>query len=105
VSSTYGWIITRDFLAEGDADTLNINGDVGITGPRDISPSMTLRLHHGHGRKFRMYDEDGELYYEGRILGDLRESEGDPLTDFGAPNAGCTRYAEWQDGEWVGVIS
>jgi hypothetical protein len=34
-----------------------------------------------------MYDDDGELYYEGYSLAG---SDFGPLWDFGMPNAGCT---------------
>jgi hypothetical protein len=40
------------------------------------------------GERFRMKDDDGQVYYHGRIAGDYDGFE--PLDDFGAPNAGCT---------------
>ena len=47
--------------------------------------------------KFRMYDDDGILYYEGISTND---SSFGPLDDYGMPNAGCTeiRYWEKRDG-------
>lgn len=41
----------------------------------------------GYTNAFRMYDDDGELYYSGWAKPD---TEFDPLEDFGTPNAGCT---------------
>lgn len=38
--------------------------------------------------KFRMFDDDGVLYYEGEMNEFCDGLE--PLTDFGMPNAGCT---------------
>ena len=48
---------------------------------------------HGKGKlhKFRMYDDDGNLYYEGVCT----ELEFDPLDDYGMPNAGCTYMKYW----------
>jgi hypothetical protein len=45
------------------------------------------------GRAFAMYDDDGELYYRGRIWTAAEpgtEADFGPLDDFGTPNAGCT---------------
>lgn len=42
----------------------------------------------GFTESFKMYDDDGELYYSGYAKPD---ADFDPLDDFGMPNAGCTR--------------
>lgn len=57
-------------------------------------------LKAGEGQRFRMYDDDGELYYDGRIVGDYDGFE--PLDDFGMPNVGCTniRYLNANTGAW-----
>lgn len=99
MASSYGWIITEDHTEEG-------NGDAGTIGPRDIDTRIELELHRGHGRAFRMYDDDGELYYSGRIIGhgtypDLGEEAFRPLDDFGTPNAGATEIRYWVDGSLV----
>lgn len=106
--STYCWIITRDFLAENDDES-----EVGVIGPHDASDNQINKLKAGLGKRFRMYDDDGELYYEGRIVfkygldGEVEHRKVDgfkglvccagvpeegfgPLDDFGRPNAGCT---------------
>lgn len=60
-------------------------------------------LKAGKGEKFKMYDDDGELYYEGRIVGeDYHQLE--PLDDFGMGNAGCTdiRYKN-EKGIWESI--
>ena len=41
-----------------------------------------------YGVTFQMFDDDMNLYYEGKIVGDYTGFE--PLDDFGIPNAGCT---------------
>lgn len=87
----YGWIIDVDHDADNDEPLATNSNAVGLTGPRNINPEDQQALKNGGGRRFRMYDDDGELVYEGRFIGD---SEGDdgfgPLDDFGAPNYGCT---------------
>lgn len=49
--------------------------------------------------KFRMFDDDGNLYYEGVASGKDLE----PLYDYGMPNAGCTYIQFFEDGKWVTV--
>ena len=69
----------KDHTAEGPAGTYQ-NAE-GITGPKRPSPSKENEA------GFKMYDGDGELYYEGVISG--KYSGFEPLDDFGRPNAGC----------------
>jgi len=90
MSSKYGWIITKDHLAE-DMGSIDFppRDDTNVLGPRDITPRLRRDLLSPEKcENFRMYDDDGELYYEGRITGDYEGFE--PLDDFGTPNAGCT---------------
>lgn len=87
------WIITKDKI-ESDA--------VGVTGPRIATENDIARLKAGEGKRFRMLDDDGEIYYYGRWLEDSEcsgpyedgyygaEPEFSPLDNFGRPNAGCT---------------
>ena len=82
----YGWVITKDHIADSKAPLKTNCNAVGISGPYGCpfdDDHITAR-----GRKFKMFDDDGELYYEGYMLG---ENEFGPLEDFGMPNAGCTR--------------
>lgn len=74
MASTYNWTITRDYIGSG--------AETGLTGPFNKS------RHTENETEFRMYDDDGELYYAGKIRGDFDGFE--PLDDFGMPNAGCT---------------
>jgi hypothetical protein len=83
--SKYGWLITRDHLAESDEDT---HTTAGISGPRGISDAMLSDLRNGKGTAFRMYDDDEELYVSGRIIGDFDGFE--PLDDYGVGGLGCT---------------
>ena len=74
MASIYNWVIIRDYIDNG--------AETGLTGPRNKS------LHTENETEFRMYDDDGELYYAGKIWGDFDGFE--PLDDFGMPNAVCT---------------
>jgi hypothetical protein len=90
----YGWIITVDHIE---------NSEKPVIGPSGISPELTAHLNKNQGQKFKMYDDDGELYYSGRIIGDYSGFE--PLDDYGTPNAGCTEIKLYNStsNEWETV--
>ena len=98
------WIITKDHIAEPDAPKPSNRNAVGIIGPRNARLTGLEILNHPQGRKFRMRDDDGELYYEGIMVvtpEDGDEGEFRPLSDFGTPNAGATTIEyQKQDGTW-----
>ena len=50
--------------------------------------------------KFRMFDDDGELYYEGYSNDKDSEKAFDPLDHFGMPNAGCTEIKYLENELW-----
>jgi hypothetical protein len=82
MAARYGWIITADVL---DGRT------VSITGPRDITAEQIARLNAGEGAQFRLKDDDGEIYFEGRFVGDEKSEDAfGPLDDYGLPDSGCT---------------
>lgn len=89
-----GWTITRDVL--GDEPEA-----VGVVGPRSYGDAPTdakaLPI------RFRLLDDDGEVYYEGRMneaaMDAFGYSDEDPLHGFGAPNAGCTSLQYFTSGE------
>jgi hypothetical protein len=90
-----GWIIDRDHLADASARAPSNANAVGMRGPYDYEgdgSELTLA--------FQMKDDDGILYYEGRMHEDCEGFE--PLDDFGMPNAGCTSIwlknakSEWE---------
>lgn len=110
--SNYAWIIDKDHLATRPDD----RDDKGTMGPRNAPQDMLDQLNSDPkaGRQFKIYDDDGELYYTGRILGVVLDDtiyrdgtpEGEradfgPLWDFGTPNAGAVeiRYRN-EAGEW-----
>jgi hypothetical protein len=94
----YGWIIDTDHIEGGRSN--------GTMGPRDISPNIELMLETDKkcGKRFRMFDDDGELYFSGRLLFGTDadgEVEFAPLDDFGTPGAGCTEIRYLEAGKWV----
>lgn len=90
----YGWIID---WADPDIFSDRMDLEKGRIGPRDISPELLADLKAGKGEEFEMYDDDNNLYYKGRIVGDYDGFE--PKDDFGGPNAGVTGIK--LSGKWV----
>ena len=99
---TYAWIIDKDHIKnESEPEGTNCNAK-GVCGPRGATEAEIESLKNGAGTKFRLFDDDNNLYYEGRLLGDPESEDGfGPLDDFGMPNAGCT-YIEYKNanGKW-----
>lgn len=106
----YAWIIDTDHLAD-TSEHEGTNGNAkGITGPRTAPDWMCEALKTGKSESdlrsngemsfpvwiypFEMSDDDGELYYSGRLMVTV-SSDGTeeacyaPLGNFGMPNAGC----------------
>ncbi len=79
------WIITKDHIPDGSDRT----GYKSPSFPQDLDPN-SLPI------KFRMYDDDGNLYYEGRMT----EADFEPLDDFGRPDAGCTELRFLNNNQW-----
>ena len=85
-----GWIIDIDHMADPTAKTGTNQNAVGLVGPSDYSGDGNELTH-----KFRLLDDDGVVYYEGRS-GD--DSDFGPLEDFGTPNAGASTIQYWVAG-------
>lgn len=112
--ANHAWIIDRDYTEHTGDHEPRFNphtnrhehsvpkqfDTVDVRGPRRIHPEAEARLLAGKGQAFQMWDDDGILYYSGRWFENL-ESEGftdasdfgahsgNPLEDYGEPNAGC----------------
>ncbi len=84
----YGWRITEDHISDDGHEE-------GTEGPSGLPSELSDKLDAEDGQEFKMYDDDGVLYYEGLITGDYTGFE--PLDDFGKPNAGCTDIMYWND--------
>jgi hypothetical protein len=98
------WTITKDFIADPAARQPSNANAVGMVGPCNAKLTAAQIIAHPEGRKFRIKDGDGEVYYEGVMVvtdDDGEETEFRPLDDFGKPNAGATDI-EYQrlDGTW-----
>ena len=88
------WAVTYDHL-EGKESK--------VSGPRGVTLSHSEIVNHPDAQKFRMLDDDGNVYYTGFcIVGGEYESDFAPLDDYGAPNAGCTgiQYQDGPNGSW-----
>ena len=77
------WTITKDLIDDGKK--------VGTSSCNFDEAKVALLKH-----RFRLLDDDGEIYYEG--LSDNCDSQRafDPLDDFGQGYAGCTEI-DWFD--------
>lgn len=53
-----------------------------------------------NGKAFRLYDDDGELYYEGRFLMHPDHHTGFEPLDWAMPNVGCTEIKYREQGRW-----
>lgn len=102
VNFPYCWVITKDRLGDPKAPKATSSNALGLYGPSTaIEAHKVVTLMRGD--KFRMYDDDGELYYEGKLLIDRQNPDitlFEPLDDFGF-EAGCTgiQYKD-ENGVW-----
>ena len=97
----YGWIITDDKITDGKAKPGTCDNAVGVIGPHGVDTDIINRLKNGEGEKFRMYDDDKEHYYSGRIIQSKHTSGFEPMEDFGAANAGCTEIRYFENHKWT----
>ena len=100
----YAWVIDVDHLAgEGAEPGIIATNAATVTGPRDAPGELLAALKDGSGIQFRMFDDDGELYYTGRFVpADLSDGEEGfgPLDDFGMPNAGAVTVKYKREAGW-----
>ena len=92
----FGWVIT--WVNEEFLD----HSEVGTIGPRNLT--ATAEEIKAKGRQFKMFDDDGILYYEGYCLCDDDESLFMPLDNFGRPNAGCTEIHYKNDEGYYDIL-
>lgn len=92
------WTITRDHLADPQAQPGTNANAVGLVGPRGATLTADEIVVNPKAVAFRLYDDDRVICYQGYLLG---EDEFAPQDDFGEPNAGCTHTEiKGADGEW-----
>jgi hypothetical protein len=107
----FGWLIIRDYRHEAHhptcPDSPACSADVcGSEGPAErMTQDISDRLHiHREGLPFRLFDGDGTLFYEGRLIVPEGQEDGPALfapLDWAKGYAGCTTltYAD-EHGEW-----
>ena len=81
------WIITTDRID---------NGEKAGTSSRNYNEANAALLRH----RFRLLDDDGEIYYEGMSDDCGSQRAFAPLDDFGKGYAGCTEIHYFTDGVW-----
>ena len=94
------WTVTKDLLAEPDAPAGTNRNAAGVVGPSAATLTAEQITSHPRAVRFRMRDDDGELCYEGAMVGDDLFA---PLDDFGMPNAGCTSVEVFDGRRWTTV--
>ncbi len=80
------FIIDKDHIDNGESNN-------SLHGEADEKFKHLLTEH------FRLYDDDGELYYEGRCTSQMTEAAFAPL-DWAMANAGCTDLQYLNKGKW-----
>lgn len=105
----YAWIITEDNLYHPEH---SISDESGKSGPSNASAGLINGLNdpmsdiYRNAYEFRMYDDDGILYYTGRLFITRDAIPGEwqlmaPLYEFGGPNAGATLIKYTNHPEWT----
>jgi hypothetical protein len=95
-------IIDKDFIDAGRAgSTLEETPQYGVEKVLGIDPSIPST---GKLVPFRLYDDDGELYYEGRLTDDDECENQSAALRFGEADAGCTTILVEREGVWTQEI-
>ena len=95
--SEYAWMVNYDHLE---------HERICVIGPHNATQAQQEILMHPRTNadklaKFRIYDDDGELYFSGYFLGDSEsEYAFGPLDDYGMPDSGATEIRYLRGEEW-----
>ena len=93
-----GWIILHDYLYDPEFDLDSREGAVSRGWNQDVANLATLR--------FRLYDDDGNLYYEGMLVDDDECRSQMAALDYGMYDAGCTYVMVYRPDEgWTQEIA
>jgi len=95
------WCITRDFIDDGYSVGV-CSPDCAINFNKKTLSSKISEIEAEMPFRFRMLDDDDELYYIGYSSDNETINAFDALDDFGIPNAGCTeiQYFNQNNGQW-----
>lgn len=87
------WKITHDYLA-GEIGGISSVG-VGSIGIETVGEATLTE-------RFKLYDDDGVLYFAGISDDSTSQNAFDPLDDFAQPDSGCTeiRYLNRATGKY-----
>lgn len=83
------WVITKDHIDGGSKHS-------AVGAPSDRAQEIIKS-----GTAFRLYDDDGELYYEGRFLMHPEHHTGFEPLDWAMNNMGCTEIKYFEQGRWA----
>lgn len=106
IVSDYAWVVDKDYISDetpvDDWGKLSAAVAVDVCGPSDATDAQIERA-RSEGKAFRMYDDDGILYYSGRCWTAEPDSEElfGPLDDYGMPNAGAVVIKYREGNRWV----
>jgi len=91
------WKIDRDYIYDPEIDG-RWGGKTAAGRVRSRSWDKYPERQKDATMRFRMLDDDGNIYYGGRCTPD---TEFEPLWDFGMPNAGAVTIQFKENGKWV----
>jgi hypothetical protein len=88
------WIITKDFLWEEGDDV-----------PSRANKVKSQNFNHDYFYlqelvKFYLFDDDGELYYEGMMTKKYLDDYGFGPLDWAMADSGCTYMEYYENGVW-----
>lgn len=100
----YSWIITEDCMHDASFDFSRDQAGTSNNGTKTVEEMLKKSIHSSTEdmKLFRLYDDDGNKYYEGVYVGEDEDMFA-PLDDFGGPNAGCTEIRYLENGEWSAI--
>lgn len=89
---TIFWIITKDHIEDGEHEGYTLAPQEALKNP--LIKELLIN-------KFRLFDDDGELYLEGLSTNQNAESAFEPL-DWATANFGCTniKYLDPETNKW-----
>lgn len=90
-----GWTITRDLIAGRLAP-------IGDGYPSQVGRTRTYREGTRKGaQRFRLLDDDGDVYYHGRLYDPSDRLTGFEPLGWASNYAGCTAIEYYERGAWV----
>lgn len=94
------WEIDKDHIKDKDEE-----GREGVSGETWNDFGGSFDLPKGPKTRFKMYDDDGELYYEGWLHNDDECLNQLAALSYAKRDAGCTTIKVLIEGRWVQEIA